>query len=62
MELLPEPKNKHDASAVAVVSARGIQIGYLSAERCGWIGAKLRYGEDLRAVFQSRVKVAHSFG
>ncbi|WP_375293501.1 hypothetical protein [Novosphingobium sp. G106] len=45
-----------------MVSARGIQIGYLSAERCGWIGAKLRYGEDLRAVFQSRVKVAHSFG
>lgn len=56
IELLPEPKNKHDASAVAVVSARGIQIGYLSAERCGWIGAKLRHGEDLRAVFQSKVK------
>lgn len=39
-----------------MVSVRGIQIGYLCAERCGWIGAKLRHGEDLRAVFQSRVK------
>jgi hypothetical protein len=41
---------------VAVVSLRGIQIGYLSAERCGWICAKLCSGEDLRTVFQSRVK------
>jgi hypothetical protein len=56
VDLIPEPKNKHDPSAVAVVSLRGIQIGYLSAERCGWIGAKLRSGEDLRTVFQSRVK------
>jgi len=56
IELLPEPKNKHDPSAVAVVTSRGIQIGYLSAERCGWIGAKLRNGEELRAVFQGRVK------
>jgi len=56
IHLVPEPKNKHDPSAVAVHSARGIQIGYLSAERCGWIGAKLRLGEDIRAVFQDAVK------
>ncbi|MBV1692305.1 hypothetical protein KRR38_32770 [Novosphingobium sp. G106] len=37
------------------MSLRGILIGYLSAERCGWICAKLRDGEDFRAVFQARV-------
>jgi hypothetical protein len=54
--LVPEPKNKHDPSAVAVHSVRGIQIGYLSAERCGWIGAKIRLGEEIRGVFQEAVK------
>jgi len=56
ISLVPEPKNKHDPLAVAVFSARGIQIGYLSAERCGWIGAKIRLGEELRVLFQSAVK------
>lgn len=54
--LIPEPRNKHDPSAVAVVSVRGIQIGYLSAERCGWIGSKIRLGEEMRAIFQEAVK------
>ena len=31
VELRPEPKNKHDSNAVAVFSARGVQIGYLTA-------------------------------
>jgi hypothetical protein len=56
VSLVPEPGNKHDPSAVAVVSVRSIQIGYLSAERCGWIGARIRMGEDIRAVFQEAVK------
>jgi len=56
VQLVPEPKNKHDPSAVSVVSVRGIQLGYLSAERCGWIGAKIRLGEELRAVFQAPAK------
>jgi len=55
VRLVPEPRNKHDPSAVAVVSSRGMQIGYLSADRCGWIGAKIQLGEDLRAVFQAAV-------
>ncbi|PTQ10884.1 hypothetical protein CLG96_10880 [Sphingomonas oleivorans] len=50
--LVPEPKNPVDPSAVAVISERGIQIGYLSAERCGWIGGKIAQGMDMRAVFQ----------
>lgn len=56
VQLVPEPKNKHDPSAVAVFSARGVQIGYVSAERCGWIGARIRLGEDVRALFQAAVK------
>lgn len=54
--LQPEPSNRHDPSAVAVISTRGIPIGYLSAERCGWIGSRIRLGEELRAVFQDAVK------
>ena len=52
VQLVCEPRNPHDPSAVAVFSARGMQLGYLSAERCGWIGARIAQGEDLRAVFQ----------
>jgi hypothetical protein len=47
-----EPSNPNDPSAVAVYSFRGYQIGYLSAERCGWVGSKIRLGMDVRAIFQ----------
>lgn len=53
VELRPEPKNKHDDRAVAVFSARGIQIGYLTAERCGRIGALIRQGREVQAIFQA---------
>ncbi|WP_257558424.1 HIRAN domain-containing protein [Sphingobium sp. CFD-2] len=52
ISLIPEPTNKADPLAVAVFSFRGFQIGYLSAERCGWIGGKIRQGHDIRAIFQ----------
>lgn len=52
VHLLPEPKNKADSNAVAVFSERGIQIGYVTAERCGRIGAIIREGRDVQAVFQ----------
>ncbi len=52
VELRLEPKNPADPNAVAVFSARGVQLGYLTAERAPWIGAKLRNGEEHRAVFQ----------
>lgn len=55
VELVPEPRNKFDPSAVAVFSARGIQIGYLAADRCGWIGGKMRLGEEVTAIFQERL-------
>ena len=53
VHLVRDPRNAHDPSAVAVFSARHIQLGYLSAERCGWIGAKIGEGQIIEAVFQS---------
>lgn len=55
VELVPEPRNRHDENAVAVRSARGVQIGYLTAERCGRIGSILRSGREVQAVFQAPV-------
>jgi hypothetical protein len=50
--LVPEPKNPADHRAIAVFSCRGVQIGYLTAERCGLIGKQLRSGREISAVFQ----------
>lgn len=52
VELIPEPKNPADPLAVAVFSERGVQMGYLTAERCGWIGRMIRDGRDIEAAFQ----------
>jgi len=56
IELRPEPTNKHDPLAIAVYSARGVQIGYVSAERCGRIGQLMRLGHEVQAVFQGVTK------
>jgi hypothetical protein len=56
VDLIPEPKNPVDPRAVAVFSRRSVQIGYLTAERCGWIGAMLGEGREIRAVFQSKTR------
>lgn len=53
VELRLEPKNPADPRAVAVISARGTQLGYLTAERCVLIGARIREGREVRAVFQA---------
>jgi hypothetical protein len=52
VELVPEPRNKADPYAIAVFSARGVQIGYVTAERAPWIGSKMAAGAELEAVFQ----------
>jgi hypothetical protein len=52
VDLRPEPKNPADERAIAVFGARGTQLGYLTAERCGRIGAMIREGRELQAVFQ----------
>jgi hypothetical protein len=58
IELVPEPKNKHDENAIAVFSARGVQLGYLTAERAPRISQLIRQGREVTAVFQA----ASSFG
>lgn len=68
VDLVPEPKNPADPRAIAVYSARGVQIGYLTAERAPWIGKLLRedgataifqqatqYGAVIRAAFGGEV-------
>lgn len=50
--LVLEPKNPADPNAVAVFSDRGTQLGYVTAERCGRIGALIREGREVDAVFQ----------
>ncbi len=53
VELRREPRNPHDANAVAVFSARGVQMGYLSAERAPFIGRRMQNGETHQAIFQA---------
>lgn len=52
VELVPEPKNKHDSNAIAVISPRGVQLGYVNAERAPYIGNRMSRGEDAEAIFQ----------
>lgn len=53
-----EPENEHDHMAVAIISARGVQVGYLGKEKAMWIGSKIDRGYDVRAIVE-RVKGAH---
>ena len=52
IDLVPEPKNKHDPNAIAVFSAQGVQLGYVSAERAPFVGLRIGRGEDVAAIFQ----------
>jgi hypothetical protein len=52
IDLIPEPKNKHDPNAIAVFSAQGVQLGYVSAERAPFVGLRIGRGEDVAAIFQ----------
>ncbi|AHE55933.1 HIRAN domain-containing protein [Sphingomonas sanxanigenens] len=47
-----EPSNRFDPSAVAVFSDRGFQLGYIGADRCGWIGSKIDRGFNVDAVVE----------
>ena len=55
VHLIPDPKNPADPHAIAVYSARHIQIGYLRAERAPMIGTALRRG-GVEAIFQQADK------
>lgn len=52
VHLVPEPGNPADPRAVMVLSERGVQIGYLTAERAPWIGSMIRRGREIAAIFQ----------
>ena len=52
VELVPEPKNKHDGNAIAVISPRGVQLGYVNAERAPYVGGRMSRSEEVIAVFQ----------
>lgn len=51
VELRPEPKNPADEHAVAVYSTRGIQIGYVAADRAPLIRRAIERG-GVSAIFQ----------
>jgi hypothetical protein len=55
MTLVPEPRNPVDRNAVAVFSPSGLQVGYLSAERAPWIGARIRAGDEVVSIYQGLV-------
>ncbi len=52
VELRLEPKNPFDENAVAIWSERGVQLGYVSAERAPLIGKRMGQDEVV-AVFQA---------
>jgi hypothetical protein len=54
LDLRPEPKNRYDEHAIAVLSRSGTQIGYVESERAPHLGILLRAGHQLEAVFQAR--------
>lgn len=53
VHFVPEPKNPADENAVAVFSARGIQIGYLTAERAPFMRKMIAAG-GVSAIFQKK--------
>ena len=46
---------------MAIISARGIQLGFIPADRAVWIGSKIDRGYDVRAIIE-RVKGSHLSG
>jgi hypothetical protein len=57
VDLVPEPRNPVDQNAIAVFSCRGVQIGYLTADRAPWIGGMLRNGRPVTTIFQTATSV-----
>lgn len=55
VELRREPKNPADPRAIAVYSERGVQMGYISAERAPRIGQLMRQ-HTITAIFQEATR------
>lgn len=56
VELVLEPDNPHDPQAILILSARGVPIGYVSAERAPFIGRYIRQGDDVVGIFQQATR------
>src|SRR3546814_19312168 len=54
--LVREPDNPHDPLAVAIVSARGVRVGYLRRQYAQWIAPKIDDGRAFPAAIVERVK------
>lgn len=52
VQLIREPKHKADEHAIAVVSLRKIQLGYISSQRAALIARWIDAGERYEALFQ----------
>jgi hypothetical protein len=61
LEFVREPDNPHDHLAVAIVTSRGVKVGYLGRERSGWIASKLDRGYSAQVIVE-RVKGLHMEG
>ena len=58
VELVRQPLNAHDSLAVAIVTASGTCVGFLSRDRAAWIAPKIDRGYPVNAIVE-RVKGAH---
>jgi len=56
VELVLEPENPKDENAIAVYSCRGIQIGYVTAERAPRIRQLIIQGATVKAIFQEHTR------
>jgi hypothetical protein len=56
VELRLEPDNPHDPQAIMILSARGVPLGYVSAERAPFIGRHIRQGDEVIAIFQQATR------
>lgn len=55
LTLRPEPTNRFDPRAVAVISPNGVQVGYVTAERAALVGGRIRAGDEVAAIYQGIV-------
>ncbi|MET0240867.1 MAG: HIRAN domain-containing protein [Sphingobium sp.] len=56
VDLIPEPKNPADPNAIAVVTGRGVKIGYIRADRAPLVGTYLSRARISDVRFQQAAK------
>lgn len=59
LDLRREPDNPYDANAVAVFTATGKQVGYLSKDNAEWVAEVMDSGEAVSARVRSTARPAH---